>query len=688
MNNQKWYKNSYRRNLIDMHIPDWNPDFFSEIDADHYVKMLKKANVDTAYIYTTSCVGLCNFPTKIGKMHEGLKGRDFIKEVTEGCRNQGIRPILYINAWSKWAYDTYPDWRCQNPEGKESHTYMFGQPGRYGVLCLNSPYKQYFLGLVKELLDNYETDGLWIDMILWRTNCTCPHCQERFKRETGFDLPMIIDQANPVFMQFMHKREQWLCEFFNEVKQEVYKKNPNASVVCNSAYHPSQMLGMSLDFVQQLEYITGDSSLGPVRSFEAKLFNNITANHPFEFLCSVMDPSLSEHSMLKTEDHLMQLLTSCLAHNGRNGFIDAIDPAGSLNQAVYERMKVVYEETDRYIPFLENEIDMCADVAIYTNFSCYFDPAEQGKPLKDYWSSAHLLAARAAGARLVEQNIPFDVITPLNLSKLNKFKAIVLPDVFVMEQQEMDAFREYVNNGGCIYASGRIAQYDGYGKVCTEGALHDLLGVRLTGQTDEQLTYIRPTETSDILPDYTAKHPLSCRVWQALTEADADTTVLGRLTLPIVHPKDITKFASAISDPPGRITEHPSIVEKSYGKGKVIYSAACLENLAGRDHSALFAKLLRRLAGNDLAFITNAPHPVEVVVYRQKQSRNYVINITNSTLPVLTLADITVSVKIPEQIKALYFAPDKEALIYTRKGDYVTIHLDKLHTFKMIIAEV
>lgn len=685
---KQWYKNSYRRHLVDMHIPDWNPDFLTEIDTDHYVKMLKRANVDMAYIDTVSCVGLCYFPTKIGKMHNGLKGRDFVKEVTEGCRREGINAIFKINFWSLYAYQTYPEWRCKNPDGRESLEYMFGQPGRYGVLCMNSPYKQYFLGLVKELMDNYSPDGLWVDMILWRTNCTCPHCRERFKRETGHELPMTIDMADPVFMEFMHKREEWMNELYEAVKQEVYKKNPNATVVCNSAYHPSQILGMNGEYTRKVEFITGDSSMGPVRSFEAKLFNNVTANHPFEFLCSVMDPSLNEHSMLKTEDHLIQLMTSCLAHNGRNGFIDAIDPAGSLNEAVYDRMKLVYEETDKYIPFLETEMEMCADVAIYTNYCCYFDPGEEGKPLKDYWATPHLAAARAAGARLVEQNVPFDVITPLNFDKLHKYKAIVLPDVYVMEEKEKEAFREYVKNGGCIYASGRTALYDGFGGKCPEGYLSDLLGVKQTGRTDELLTYIRPVEGSDILPDYTDKHPLSCRVWQTLVEADEDTTVLGKLTLPIVHPKDITKFASAISDPPGKVTDYPSIIEKTYGKGKVIYSAACLENLVGRDHSALFARLLKRLAGNDLAFITNAPNPVEVVVYRQKESKNYVINLTNATLPVLTLADITLSVKIPEKLKALYFAPTRQVVPYTREGDYVTVQLDKLHTFKMMIAEV
>ena len=68
-----WYKNSYRRNLIDMHIPDWNEEFLSKFDPENYVDMLELAQVDTAYIYTTSCLGLCYWPTKIGKMHAGLK---------------------------------------------------------------------------------------------------------------------------------------------------------------------------------------------------------------------------------------------------------------------------------------------------------------------------------------------------------------------------------------------------------------------------------------------------------------------------------------------------------------------------------------------------------------------------------------------------------------------------------------
>ncbi len=32
MANSPWYKSSYRRNLIDMHIDDWDDSFLSKLD--------------------------------------------------------------------------------------------------------------------------------------------------------------------------------------------------------------------------------------------------------------------------------------------------------------------------------------------------------------------------------------------------------------------------------------------------------------------------------------------------------------------------------------------------------------------------------------------------------------------------------------------------------------------------------
>src|SRR5947209_6674660 len=76
-NSSLWYAQAYRRNVIDMHITDWNPAFLAEFNPQNYVEMLKKADVQSAVVYAHSHVGLCYFPTKVGKTHRAYGGQDY-----------------------------------------------------------------------------------------------------------------------------------------------------------------------------------------------------------------------------------------------------------------------------------------------------------------------------------------------------------------------------------------------------------------------------------------------------------------------------------------------------------------------------------------------------------------------------------------------------------------------------------
>ena len=45
-----WIKGNYRRNLMDMHIDDWNPEFLSKINVKEYVEALKDAGDQAAMV--------------------------------------------------------------------------------------------------------------------------------------------------------------------------------------------------------------------------------------------------------------------------------------------------------------------------------------------------------------------------------------------------------------------------------------------------------------------------------------------------------------------------------------------------------------------------------------------------------------------------------------------------------------
>ena len=81
--------------------------------------------------------------------------------------------------------------------------------------------------------------------------------------------------------------------------------------------------------------------------------------------------------------------------------------------------------------------------------------------------------------------------------------------------------------------------------------------------------------------------PTSATVISSEIGVAKDTVVLGTLKTPYTDPGDRRTFASIHSNPPGILTDYPSIMERSFGKGKVIWLAIPFEYYAGRQHRDL-----------------------------------------------------------------------------------------------------
>src|ERR1044071_4297262 len=80
-----WYSKAYRRNVLDMHITDWNDAFLSEFDPKTYVEMLRLAQVKSSVVVAQSHVGIANFPTQVGRAHRAMKDRPNLGQVIELC---------------------------------------------------------------------------------------------------------------------------------------------------------------------------------------------------------------------------------------------------------------------------------------------------------------------------------------------------------------------------------------------------------------------------------------------------------------------------------------------------------------------------------------------------------------------------------------------------------------------------
>jgi hypothetical protein len=687
-----WYKTSYRRNLIDMHIPDWNEEFLSKFDPKNYVDMLELSRVDTAYIYTTSCLGLCYWPTKIGKMHAGLKGRDMVGEVFKLCKQRGINVIAYYNHWSLWACETYPDWRIQSIDGRGTLDFLW-TPGHYGVCCPNSPYRDFVVEQIKDLCARYEFAGMWFDMGIWpHTVCYCRHCRKRYAREIGGEIPTVVEWNNPVWRKFVQIRNQWLAEYTELITRTAKTCKPGLSVGHQSAgWTTGWQSGASQEFFALSDYLGGDfyGSISD-HSMSCKFLSNLTQNKPFEFMTSRC-PDLSEHTTVKPIEQIRMEIFLTLAHNGAFFFIDAIDPVGTLDRRVYEMMGRLYGEIKPYEPFLDADNILVEDAGVYFNFESLNNPAEEGKKITEDGKLIPGIGDMGNLSRtLIQGHIPFGWISDKNLNDLSRRQVILIPDFVELSLQEAKVLADYVNAGGNMIVFRGKHILGPAADPMVRDILSALLGIEYLGETPDAAAYIAPTgEGKFLFPDQTPEYPLAVNGSHSRVRVTGEARIYATITLPYQDLSDPKRFSSAISNPPWQATDLPAMVKNKVGKGTALFVSGTLEQGKYHVQKEMLTRLLKNLAGN-LTVKTDAPKSVEVIAMYHRGKNRYTVSLVNcqETLPAVPVGPMTLRLKIGKAGKVkVRKIPEGIAIPHTLEGETVVFKSGILDTFLMYFVE-
>jgi alpha-L-fucosidase len=136
-------------------LKTWTPKNFN---ADKIAKLAKKAEMKYLVVTTKHHEGFCLWDSKYTDYDIAstpMKGRDFIRELADACKKQGIRFGTYYSIID-WHHPSQGIEK--NPEtgrGKWGQPVML--PGR------KAEYVQYMKDQVRELIENYDTDILWFD---------------------------------------------------------------------------------------------------------------------------------------------------------------------------------------------------------------------------------------------------------------------------------------------------------------------------------------------------------------------------------------------------------------------------------------------------------------------------------------------------------------------------------------------
>ena len=686
---QKWYSDCFRRTLVDMHIEEWNDEFLSKFDAQDYMKKIKDAHGQSAMLYANSHVGYTFYPTKTGHQNAALKGRDMMGEMVEECQKQGLHVVMYYSViYNNWYYEAYPEDRmvdqngntsCDMPPKNDDRQTFFGR--RYGLVCPNAPrYRQFVVDQMVELCEKYPFVGMFPDMTFWPMVCYCPHCQKRYAEEVGGEMPKIVDWNDPKWRQFQKKREEWLADFAHLFSDVLWKHNPGVAV-----YHQTSSItqpwerGMTMAVLDANDFAGGDFYEGFVeQSAVCKMCYNITANHPFEFMTSVSDPDLRNHTDRRPADTMKLHNFVAIAHNGSFMHIDAIDPVGTLNPRVYEKLGNMYAESMRYEPWLTGE--MTQDVAVYFSMTANFDPDVTGPAVGGLGYSTklpHLQAVLGAMSVITRAHIPCGLISLPNLGQLDRHQALILPEVVSLTQEEKDAIRSYVQGGGKVYASGRTDLQ----------GLEDVFGLAFEGQLDDGLSYIRPaTDGSAYLAeDVNATYPMQVNYRQVKAVPGTDTQVLAYITLPYSPVSSFDHFASIHSTPPGILTQMPALTLHAFGKGQAMWCSAPIESMHRAPQEETFVRLVRSFLQKPLTATADAPEVVEIIRFDTPEYTTVRLVNLQEKHPILPVYQVTAKVLLNgRKLKAAVLLPDESPVETRIEGDYVCVTLPRLDIFAMV----
>ena len=687
----KWPDRVFRRLLVDTHVPDWNPELLSRFDAKDYVSTIARAGFQCLMQYAISCAGVCLWPTKVGQVHRGMNGRDYFGEVMEECKRHGLYRVAYFHVvWDNLGYEMHPQWRFRPAEGDEGV-----MKGRYGYTCINTPVRDYYLALVRELVAAYDFEGLFNDMIIWPGVCYCGYCTERFRKEHAAEPPRIVDWDDPLWRTFQAARQRWLLEFAREFTAAVKQVRPITVEHQYATVFSDWRSGVPLEMKDACDFVGGDFYGGPSQfSLVCKAYQSLSPTRPFEFMTS-RTKDLSDFVTLKPV-HEMRIESSIpTLHSAALLFIDAINPDGTINHDVYDVMRSMNEQRAAFEPYLGG--DLLADVAVYFDKESAYDPRQNGTPVAQVpgrrGQTPHLEAVVGAARILREAHIPFGVITNVTLDQLANFRAVWLPNVLELTAEQAERFRRFVEQGGILYASGPTS-LDRFAKPDPRFLLEDLFGVRYRGTVGNLVTYLTPRD-GDLRKAVWPQRELIHRAPMVRAEALPGAEVLATVTLPFADPAGIhaigSRFAQIISDPPATSPgTDPALVLHRFGKGSVVWSAAPLESNADSVNAKLLSSLLRRALPGPYRFEVDTHQSVEMTLFHQLGERRLLaglLNMQSLTPPIPVGASVRVLVPGGRRPRSVFLLPDRKPLRFEPVGPYVQFTVEPFDTLAMALVQ-
>ena len=407
-----------------------------KFDKEQFKKALKDGAVNSIVVFAKCHHGWCYYPTKLGVMHPGLKF-DLMGEQIKACREAGVRVVAYITgAWSASDAVRHPEWQARSiTDGHPAYTHNGGVDGyvpgalesrkpecTWAYMCMSGEYGEHIKALAREVLDNYDVDGLFFDIMALNIPCACESCKAEMAR-----LGYTNDQAGAIAYTVQKKKE-----LFKALHDMTVAKRPDCTIFFNSG-------GASIDQPEYWEYST-HFEMENLPSSSPEGYDAIVNRSKFfretgkvvYGMTGKFHTDWGEFGGFKHPDALLQECAAMAAYGVRCDIGDQLHPSGEMNEDTYKIIGKAYKYVESIEEYMERG---------QTN-------AKLGvMPVRSY-------ASREGYAKLLsDSHIDYRLV--VNTEILPELDCVLIPSTASLDPEQESALCKFYDRGGRLIVFGR-----------------------------------------------------------------------------------------------------------------------------------------------------------------------------------------------------------------------------------------
>jgi len=578
-----WLQKCMRRVMVGFHVPDADQTSFpadrilSEVDPREMVRQVKQAGAQAFWFYAKCHSGNAYYPSKVGHVHSALNGRDLFGELTQACLDEGIVPGAVYEFSDHRIRGDKPEWRHQVPQlNAEGGVEMTDgvQGASIGGPCLNGPYGEFVLQQTIEVISHYPIRAYYVDFLgrfdvqRW----TCPHCNERFRREFGFDFPGDARKLpHDHYVAYLRWHYRQYDEYCKRMLAEIGSVNPDIRFTHNLHGIFDEPLLQTWELAaENCDYFTHDIFAlrdGTLRlSWRSRVFGDRTRRRngaaPGEELIDSVVCTRGDFRTPKALDGYRAEMWTARACGvaAMASFVMNID--GSTDPSVFALIGRIFGEQKKIEPWLK-DVRPLADVALLRSQQTieHRPPEADAVPV-----TRHSVEFQGWAQVCIEAHHLWNVVQDYQLTSagLEGYQALVLPNAACLSESQIQAVETFVRGGGALIVTGETSLFDENGAARPDFGMTGVLGLSRVDERRDNLRFLvlqgktlKPREpwVTDTIFYHEGQ-------WAVKPTRDLDALGDVGCALP--------EYSLANQVVP---TEFPGLTRAAYGKGRVYYFA-------------------------------------------------------------------------------------------------------------------